>query len=236
MPRLSEYTELLNRLSSIENLGNYLILRHDIDIGLSAGLQMVEDERSIGLESITFIRMDSDCFNPRGIESAKQINRLAKMGTIGLHMNSPASYTDIESFNDEFHRFKRELEDISQVQINDISWHRPHKLDLGGPSTVNGLRNFYSAEFFLDILYVSDSANSWTPEKESIVMESLSGLKRVQLLIHPEWWSLETSIKSFDFAIEMELQKVELEVNREITCFGGEFKLSNLNLNFGGRI
>jgi hypothetical protein len=67
------------------------------------------------------------------------------------------------------------------------------------------------------------------------VIEGLSGLKPIQLLIHPEWWSVENSSKSFDLAIEMELQKVELEVNREISYFNGEFKLSNLNLNFGGR-
>ena len=235
MGRLSEYLELLNRLSSFENLNQRLILRHDIDLGLGAGLQMVQAEKSIGMESITFIRMDSDCFNPRGKESANQINRLARLGMIGLHMNSPASYADIESFNDQFHRFKEELEDIGEVQINDVSWHRPHKLDLGGPSSVNGLRNYYSAEFFLDTLYVSDSANSWTPEKESTLFNGLSGLKQVQLLIHPEWWFLENTSKSFDLAIEMELQKVELEVNREITCFAGGFKLSNLNFNFGGR-
>lgn len=235
MRRLSEYARLLSRLSSFEDLNQRLILRHDIDLGLSAGLQMVEAENSIGLESITFIRMDSDCFNPRGVESAKQIKRLAKLGLIGLHMNSPATFTDISSFNQEFYRFKEELEDVSEVPIKDVSWHRPHKLDLGGPSTVNGLRNFYSAEFFLDILYVSDSANSWTPMKESIVIDALSSLKRVQLLIHPEWWLLENSIKSFSLAIEMELEKVELEVNREISCFSGEFNLSDLHLNFEGR-
>jgi hypothetical protein len=233
--RLSEYLELLNKLSHFHDLNQRLILRHDIDFGLGAGQQMVEAEKSLGIESITFIRMDSDCFNPRGKESAKQINRLAKLGMIGLHMNSPTSYTDIESFHDQFYRFKGELESIGEVEVKDVSWHRPHKLDLGGPSTVNGLRNFYSAEFFLDTLYVSDSANSWTPQKESIVLNGLSGSKRVQLLIHPEWWFVENASKSFNLAIEMELQKVELELNREITYFGGEFELNDLNLNFGGR-
>lgn len=219
-------------MSSFENLDRQLILRHDIDIGLGAGLQMVQVEKFIGIESITFIRMDSDCFNPRGKESAKQINLLAQLGMIGLHMNSPASYPDIECFHDQFHRFKVELEDISEVEITDVSWHRPHKLDLGGPSTVNGLRNYYSADFFLDTLYLSDSADSWTPEKELALFEGLASLKQVQLLIHPEWWLAGKSSNSFDLAIEIELQKVELEVNREITCFDGQFKLSNLNLNF----
>jgi hypothetical protein len=232
--RLSDYLLFLEELRESKNFNQNLILRHDIDVGLSAGLAMVQAENSIGIESITFVRMDSECFNPFGIESADQILSIARLGTIGLHMNSPSSYPSPEEFNSQLLKFKLGLESIAEVEVKEVSWHRPDKRDLGGPDFINGLRNFYSDHLFVNSVYVSDSANSWSGEKQKRVIDGLANNELVHLLIHPEWWLSENHSYSFEKALSLELKKAESEINREISFFGGQFRVQNLDLDFVG--
>ncbi len=228
MRTLSDYLLFLEGPPDTQNLK----LRPDVNVEFSGILAMVQVENSTEVEFITFVRLDSECSNPFGIENADQILSIVRLGANGLNMNSPSSYPNPKEFNSQLLEFKLRAESIAEAKVKDVSWHRLDKRDLREQIFVNRLQNFYLDLFFINSVYMNDSTNSWSEEKPKRVIGGLPNNDLVHLPIDPKWWLYENHLQSFKLALSIELKKAESEINREISFFEGQFRIQNLGLDF----
>jgi hypothetical protein len=161
----------------------YVILRHDVDVSLSAALKMAQTEKNMGLKSTYFILVSSKHYNVLQGENANMIRQISKLGhEIGLHYDAKqyGSYSDnaTESLKMEAHI----LEQILAEGIKSISCHAPT-----GPSSFMRVNGYIDADDpQLRDMYVHDSGRLWTVKSLSVLLKGHS--RRVHLLIHPSLW------------------------------------------------
>ncbi|HVX27962.1 MAG TPA: class I SAM-dependent methyltransferase [Parafilimonas sp.] len=153
---------------------------------------MIENE--LGLQSTYMVMLNSPCYDVSTETSKKILKQLLTLGhEVALHFdvtkskrNDPKiSTNDIEG--DIAHDIKQ-LEQIIEVPVKSISFHRPLSQFLKGPLKIAGVINAYSKE--LMTWYLSDSAGRWR-EGEPLQKLLKPTNKLLQLLIHPIWWGEE---------------------------------------------
>jgi hypothetical protein len=196
-----------------------LVLRHDLDFSLSAGLILSEAERNLGLNSQVFIRISSNSYNINSGLSGRELLTLSELQEIGIHIDPPSSFSNYQDFQSNLRISKEIIENITCKEVRIISYHRPKPEDLNGPETVEGLINMYSTSLFKDRIYISDSANSWSTEKYNKLFTDLNRTKKKQLLLHPEWWLNENGKKSFFICLQNEFEKSLIELRNENKVF-----------------
>lgn len=192
------YAELLRYLGKIYKIiplrglthvsAPYLALRHDVDYSASSALKMAELERELGVTATYFVLFSDRFYNLHERRYAQTMKRISSLGhEIGLHYD-PSQYG---SYGNNLERTLRieiaQLENMTGKKVYSIARHGPWDRD---PFTkVKGLINANDPRWRGD-LFIHDSLRAWTP------FEALSTLftnppRRVQLLVHPEYWKEE---------------------------------------------
>jgi hypothetical protein len=170
-----------------------LILRHDVDVSLKRAIRMAEIENDFGIRATYMVMTNSPLYRVGDLTSQDTLLKLIDMGhEVGLHFDiendAHVNNRQISSVEAMIHTDCAQLENIVGLHIRSISFHRPQKLFVRGPSMLSGRVNANSKE--LMEWYLSDSKGCW---KEGEPLPKLLGPDKplLQLLIHPIWWGDE---------------------------------------------
>jgi hypothetical protein len=149
-----------------------LILRHDVDLSLSAAVMLAEVEAAEGAWSTWFLMTRSVFYNLASTEGERAIERLRDLGhRVAQHAVYP--HVDVD---DRFDRV--------------VAWHNPQPEYMCAP--IAGAVNAMETPFFDPVHYRSDSNQSWRhgcPHAEL----ATSRFEWLQLLTHPEIWAFAGS-------------------------------------------
>ena len=149
-----------------------LLLRHDVDLSLTAAVAMAEVEAEAGAWSTWFLMTRSVFYNLASPEGERAIAQLRALGgRIAHHAVWPHVDLD-ESF---------EFEPV-------VAWHNPEPDYVNEP--IGGATNVMTAPWFVPENYRSDSNQRW---RHGCPHEPLARgeFEWLQLLIHPEIWVYE---------------------------------------------
>lgn len=144
-----------------------LILRHDVDLSLDAGLRLAEVEAESGAAATYFLMTQSVFYNLESPEGRRAVNRLRELGhAVGLHAVWPGAELD-ERFDPV------------------VAWHNPNPDYMSEP--LDGVVNVMQPPFFDPEHYRSDSNQRW---RHGCPHEALARgeFEWLQLLTHPEIW------------------------------------------------
>jgi hypothetical protein len=147
-----------------------LILRHDVDLSLTAALAVAEVEADEGVWSTWFLMTRSVFYNLDSAEGERTIERLRELGHRIAHH---AVYPHID-LDDRFDPV--------------VAWHNPDQGYMRAP--IDGAVNVMGPPFFDPEHYRSDSNQRW---RHGCPHEELAGgrFTWLQLLTHPEIWAFE---------------------------------------------
>lgn len=158
-----------------------LLNRHDVDISLADAVAFAAFEHEFEIKATYFVLTTSPFYNAASAPCGRQIRELVRLGhEIGLHHDWSVTH--------DYLRSVRLLEEIAEVDIGTISFHKPHpefvrsKAELTFP-----LLHTYSPYYLRTIDYCSDSSRQWRygpPEERSALRDG----KALHLCTHPESW------------------------------------------------
>jgi|HubBroStandDraft_1064217.scaffolds.fasta_scaffold41455_2 hypothetical protein len=163
--------------------GKVFFLRHDVDISARNALVLGRLAQEQGVQSNFFFQLNAETYSIFSDEVIDIMRTLRAAGhCVGLHI-------DETRFGDDETVIRRTIDWFSScvLAVDDImSFHRPSSAVLG--KTYAAFINAYDPRFFSPDAYLSDSRRSlaFLPT----LMQWLgAGLPRIQLLLHPEWWT-----------------------------------------------
>lgn len=164
-------------------------LRHDCDNDMTAALSMASIEREVGVRSTYFVMLRSAMYNLLNIPNREIVQQIMQMGhEVGLHFDErcypTATPSRISDYMDVERRIMSELFDIA---VNIVSFHQPSERVLKNEIRVRCL-NTYSFRNEQGIRYVSDTNMEWIEGCPCGIFQDRR-YHRLQLLIHPEWWT-----------------------------------------------
>jgi hypothetical protein len=176
---LGQYRELLRAIRS----GGYrfaffdeppaagdVLLRHDVDLSLSAALAMAEVESEEGVQSTWLLMTRSTFYNLESPDGVRTLQRLRELGhRVGHHAVHPQ--VDLDE------RFDRV-----------VAWHNPDPTFM--QEEVPGATNVMCPPFFDREHYRSDSNQDWRGPSPQHAL-ARGDYEWLQLLIHPEIWVFE---------------------------------------------
>ena len=195
------YKQTLGEIKKTHQFSNFIncsnndvLLRHDVDVSLPAALKIAKIEKTLGIESTFFILFHAELYNPFSKRSTNIIKEILHMDhNIGLHYN-----TSFIADNDLHHSktIAKEIELMEQhynTSINVVSAHDPEankKLAIKLPKRVV---NAYSPKYTSKRKYLSDSVQYW---REGCFCKHFRNHKRLQVLIHPIWWTRQNQSRN----------------------------------------
>ena len=145
-----------------------VLLRHDVDLSLSAALRLAELEAGSEAAATYFLMTRSVFYNLASPEGERAIERLRELGHgVGLHALHP--HLDLDARFDPV-----------------VAWHNPDPEFMSEP--IDGAVNAMQAGYFDPGHYRSDSNQHWRSgcPHEQLAAGSFEWL---QLLTHPEIWA-----------------------------------------------
>jgi len=191
--------------------GKVLFLRHDVDISPRNMRVLGRLAREQGVASNVFFQLNAETYSVFSDEVLDIMRALRAAGhCVGLHIDEVRFGADEGVIRRTIDWFASCVAPVDDV----VSFHRPSAAVLG--RRYGSFISAYDPRFFSADAYLSDSRRSlaFLPT----LAEWLSGgHPRIQLLLHPEWW---TGIND-DLAIWTELRarrQYELEQYLTINC------------------
>jgi hypothetical protein len=177
--------------------GPYVIVRHDVDFSLEKALDMARLDHAAGVTSTFFFLVTTPYYNALSEHGVRIIQEIMGLGhECGLHYDC----TGFERLSSDARlrrvdRLAHCLEDAAGAPIRVIAQHKPASSPIRQefPSYIDA----YSAPFFKDIGYVSDSRMLFrVPGVHAFFREH----PRSQMVIHPIWWHAREKTRSEIFA------------------------------------
>ena len=170
---------------------SHLILRHDIDMSISAACEVAALERDIGVTSTYFVLLRSELYSPFSESGRAELIKLVELGhEVGLHLDA-SLYADDTAALDEAAAWECDLlERLIGRPVRIISLHRPAQSLINTQNTLGRRPHTYQQRYFSDIGYCSDSRGAWGyghPYEHQAVQNKSA----LQLLTHPIWWTGE---------------------------------------------
>ena len=169
----------------------YCVLRHDIDSDLRQAAAMGAVEKEIGVSSTYFLMLHSPIYNLFSRANTSYVSSLLDKGhEIGLHFDElyyASGSTD--EMNSQIREEVALLQKTFGTDIQAVSFHQPGRRVLENDiSLPDGLLNTYNRNDMSGIHYISDSNMNWQEACPSILLRE-QRYDRLQLLIHPMWWT-----------------------------------------------
>ena len=178
----------------IDQQGNTVLWRHDIDLSVHRALRLAQIEEESGVKATYLINLHSRFYNWGEEIIINKILQIINLGhQIGLHFDLSCYRDRINSKNDllSFLHWEKEiLEKVFSQKIKVFSWHNPgleedrFEIDL---DIMAGMINTYGKELNQIFGYCSDSNGYWRHDNLEDVLEQVKH-KRLQVLTHPGWW------------------------------------------------
>jgi hypothetical protein len=171
-----------------------LLLRHDVDLDLDRAVALAELEHRHGISSTYFFLLTSPFYNPASAAGRERVRSIAALGhAIGLHFDATVhdSPDDATEFNHKCADEARQLEAISGVSVDAVSFHRPASTLVGGGPELTAPRiHTYLPRYVREMEYCSDSAGVWRygPPEERL---AIARGQAMHLLTHAAWWGKE---------------------------------------------
>lgn len=194
---------------NIEPQERLIYLRHDVDSSLSKSVPLARIEAELGVQSTYFVMVNSPIYTLFEEESLALMQEIKALGHwVGLHVDSAIMpHIELHSIDELARNLLVALApfiDLTRV----VSFHRPSSEILG--KHFESFISTYEPRFFSQIKYLSDSRGKWREDCPCEVLKE-GRYPKLQLLMHPIWWS-EPEQRDVT-----ELAKEVLEVRRE-TC------------------
>lgn len=163
-------------LKDHDDNNNYIILRHDVDLSLKAALRFASIEHELQIHATYFILLHSEFYNALDIDNLAIIKKIQSYGhEIGLH------------YDPDCQTIQEEMDLLGHALNIDIKSIARHKLTEKGSKPIQLPTGIIHAEpSFNSIKYLSDSSQYW---REGCLCKHLGKTPKMQVLIHPEWWT-----------------------------------------------
>ena len=218
IPTYDKYRQILSSIITAGSLCDYpeaehrsafIILRHDIEFSIERAMTMSLIETEMGVRSTYFVQIRSNAYNAFSLNNTAMLLDMHRRGhRIGLHYHIGASM-DPQTVAGEIAAQCQLLSDMLQIPIDRYSMHRPQKETAYYRTEIQGLFNAYGPSFFtfceepeangpLHVKYISDAKHRWnygTPDPAAF-----KTCPRIQLLIHPDFWSEDSPEMRDNFA------------------------------------
>lgn len=169
---------------------SHLLLRHDVDMNLSAAVKMAQIESKNNWQSIYFVMLSTEFYNLFSRAGRESLFEIIEQGhDIGLHydLSVYSSHTNIEKeISDEC----KILESLINRQINYVAPHRPSsycKEILNNKNTIASRAHPYQPKYFSNNRYIAESSGYWS-HGHPLDNENYKSKKGIQLLTHPHLW------------------------------------------------
>ncbi|HYH05517.1 MAG TPA: hypothetical protein VEK11_00520 [Thermoanaerobaculia bacterium] len=166
--------------------GPAVILRHDIDFSVQKALEMAKLDVEGGTRATFFVLLTAPYYNPLTPENIRALQEMAAMGhELGLHYDCSYFEGLSEAQMQERVRVSIQLLELYVgAPFTSIAQHKPSTSKIR--PRLAEYRDAYSAAFFEDIAYLSDSRMRFgAPDVDAFFRTH----PRSQLLIHPLWWN-----------------------------------------------
>lgn len=207
IPSYNHYRSILDNIIASNKYCDYwaamhkdefIVLRHDIEFSVERAYQMSLIESEKGISSTYFIQITNNAYNAFSMPNKHLVMDMHARGhKIGLHYHL-AGETNPLAVRDGIRDQIRILSEMYGFPVDRFSIHRPIREVQYNSIPINGVINAYSPEFFtlvdcidentaLSVKYIADSQHRWNygvPDAKS-----LASNKKIQLLIHPDFWS-----------------------------------------------
>lgn len=201
--------------AALEIDGPYCLVRHDVDLCLSAALRMAAVEAELGITATYFLLLSSGHYNLLAAGSSGVPRALVEMGhEVGLHYDAAAVAgfpRDVAC--DVLRSQAMLLGELSGAPVRAIARHNP---GLGGSDPMQAAKDFvnaYDPRFTNQIAYVSDSCGAWRDEAIALLGAG-EPPPNLQLLIHPIFWDEQADVRwaHLERLREARVREVEAEV------------------------
>lgn len=169
----------------------FILWRHDVDLDLSAALNMARTEGEEGIKSTYFFMIRTWFYNIFSKDGEKAIREILGLGhQIGLHCDLGV-LRNTKLLEDSIERKVKQEFSLIETAFGKgifqrlVSFHNPPKSVLR-----KSFPSFYSAyaeKFFTDIKYLSDSNMIWRngPIENWLTQSSVT---KLSILLHPMIW------------------------------------------------
>lgn len=166
------------------------LLRHDVDSELLGCHAMLEVERETNVRATYFLMLRSTAYNLFSVEARAVVSRMLAEGhQIGLHfMGELCEGDDAATLSEKVLREGRWMREEFGVDIDAVSFHQPTRAILEADLFIPGLVNTYNRQQMGPYFYLADTNMQWRSGHPIDLFRSATHM-RVQLLIHPMWWT-----------------------------------------------
>ena len=176
------------------NTDNFCVIRHDTEYSIDRTYNLAKLEETMGLKTTYLFQIRNNCYNPLSVQNIPIIQEIHDMGhAIGLHVHCGLAHT-YDSISDMIVQDINILSDMTKIDVNIFSFHRPPVNLLVSNLKIDGLINTYSDLFFhpyigrqpeqLNVKYISDSNHNW-----KYGYPTTSNNSKLQLNFHPFSWT-----------------------------------------------
>lgn len=176
-----------------------VILRHDVDLSVTAAAEMARIEADLNVSSTYFVLCTSALYNPLEKKYRTILQEIESLGhEVALHFSTHEYWPAGEPPDaDEIERQVAEERSVlgSIVEPTEtVSFHRPLSWVLD--RDFDGFRNTYAPAYFSDIDYVADSSQRWRDDPPPV-----DGFPETrQILTHPGLWA--EGDRGFEYCLE----------------------------------
>lgn len=167
------------------------LLRHDCDNDLVAAARLAEIEAEEGVRSTFFLMLRSALYNLLAPTGRTLVRRILDRGHwLGLHFDESVVAGEPDARVSELvDRERQTLREEFGQEIGVVSFHQPGRRILDNRIKLACL-NTYDRQDMAGVHYTSDSNLVFRGgEPDALFAEGAH--RRIQILIHPEWWTAE---------------------------------------------
>jgi hypothetical protein len=166
-------------------VNRHIHLRHDVDLSLSYAVELAKEEQKRDIFSTYYIMLHSSLYNvhsPEGIEQIREIHNLGH--NIGLHIDTRC-------------HLPNDFQTLSLIVGERVGDWRKHLSNLTPEFIVPEPRP-------KDYKYISESGMNW---REGCFCQQIGKYDKMEILIHPEWWTVSPAAKRNRFEIIEDLKQ-----------------------------
>jgi hypothetical protein len=209
----------------------FILLRHDLDFSLEPALILARLEAELQVRSTYFVLLHAH-YNPFGDPAFASLREIVGLGhRLGLHYD-PSFYARNElPASETIRRESATLEDRFGSRVSVVAAHNPGRAPRPDGLDLGGLLDAYSPAFTVQMKYLSDSCQFWR-EGCACGFIDPSRYPRLQVLVHPIWWSEEGRLADESLRAETETRVAAAreEERRVLDHYAGLEHLGNRKL------
>lgn len=170
-----------------------VLLRHDVDKSIPRALEMARFEAERGVKATYFFLVRGALYNIMEVQSIHAIQEIARQGhNIALHFDGTRFPDKTLSLDSAILSDLALLKRVVGVDTcSTVSFHQPSKEVLMREPLTDKYQSAYDPKFMMPTTkYLSDSNAFWR-EGNPIPFIRKQGHARLQILVHPLWWTFD---------------------------------------------